>query len=172
MKNLFAILVFILFAGQVLVAQKVNTIVYDSRLEQEVLAGPCNRQALTEGEFGTYFNPEYNGYKPSEKYISNLKGNINSVSVVIVFGEWCGDSQEQVPRFMKIMDEAGMKASNIKLIAVNRDKDAVVEDISRYHIERVPTFIVFKDETESGRIVETPETRLEEDLWKIISKIN
>ena len=172
MKNLIVVLSFILLAGQALMAQKANTKVYDARLKQEVLAGPCNRQALTEGEFGTYFNPEYNDYKPSEQYINKLKEKINAVTIVVVFGEWCGDSQEQVPRFMKIMDAAGMKASNLKLIAVNRDKDAVIEDISPYHIERVPTFIVFNGDDELGRIVETPSTTLEEDLWKIINKNN
>lgn len=170
MKNLIVVLGFIFLLSQALIAQKVNSKVYDSRLDQEVLAGQCNRQGLTEGDFGSYFNPEYKAYNPSEKVINNLKQKINTVSIVVVFGEWCGDSQEQVPRFVKIMDEAGMQVSNLKFIAVNRDKDAVVVDIDKYKIERVPTFIVFKNHLELGRIVEIPATTLEEDLWEIINK--
>ncbi len=172
MKNLMTVLLFMLLTFQAAVAQNVNKRVYDSTLDQEVLAGLCNRQVLTKDEFGTYFNPEYKNYQPQTKFINKLKDKINTVSVVIVFGEWCGDSQEQVPRFFKIADEAKMDSSHLKLIAVNRNKDAVTEDISGYKIERVPTFIVFKGDTESGRIVETPSTTLEEDLWKIISKNN
>ncbi len=170
MKKLIAVLSFILLASQALMAQKINTKVYDARLEQEVLVGPCTRQALTSGEFGNYYNPEYKDYKPSEKLINKLKTKINDVSIVVVFGEWCGDSQEQVPRFMKIVDKAGMDSANISLVAVNRAKEAVVQDISEYNIERVPTFIVFNGDAEIGRIVETPYNSLEEDLWEILNK--
>ncbi len=170
MKKLIVVLLFILPFSGTSFAQKVNVTAYDSALNQKVLVGNCNRQALTSGEFGNYFNPEYKEYKPSEKLINELRTKINNVSIVVVFGEWCGDSQEQVPRFIKIMDEAGMDSSNITLIAVNRAKEAVVEDISMYNIERVPTFIVFKGDAEIGRIVETPYNSLEEDLWEILNK--
>lgn len=40
--------------------------------------------------------------------------------------------------------------------------------IQDQHIERVPTFIVYADGRELGRIVETPEGSLEEHLVKIL----
>ena len=36
-------------------------------------------------------------------------------------------------------------------------------------IQRVPTFIIYKNNIESGRIIETPKTSLEQDLVNILT---
>jgi len=170
MKNLFVFVLIMLFSYQVSEAQQVNQQIYDSTLNEDILTGPCTRDALLENDFGAIFKSEYKLYKPMKQVISELKEEVGSIDeIVIVFGVWCGDSQEQVPRFMKIVDQAGIPSGHLKIIAVNRKKDAVVEDISSYNIERVPTFIVYHNSEEIGRIVETPTETLEEDLLAIVN---
>ncbi len=83
-------------------------------------------------------------------------------------GTWCGDSKEWVPRFYKVMDQAGFNYRKMKLIAVDRNKKAGDLDISALHIERVPTFIFYKKKKELGRIIEVPYDLIEKDMLKII----
>jgi thiol-disulfide isomerase/thioredoxin len=149
-------------------AQTLNKMVYDTILEQKVMIDYCDRSGLETGEFGTYFLPEYKAYEANDSLVQLLKGKINDYQITIVFGSWCSDSQEQVPRFYKILDQAGYDENNLTVIAVNRGKHTEEADISGLDIERVPTFIVYKHGEEAGRIIETPENTLEEDLWKIV----
>ena len=73
-----------------------------------------------------------------------------------------------VPYFFRMLDLMQYDPSKVLLIAVNRDKKARDMDLSKYKIERVPTFIIYdKNENELGRIVETPRYSLEEDLLEI-----
>lgn len=171
MKNLFVFVLIMLFGYQVSEAQQVNQQLYDSTLNEDILTGPCTRDALSENDFGSIFKNEYKLYKPLKQVINELKEDADNIDeIVIVFGVWCGDSQEQVPHFMKVIDQAGISSEHLKIIAVNRKKDAVVEDISSYNIKRVPTFIVYENGKELGRIVETPAETLEEDLLAIVNK--
>ena len=149
-------------------AQTLNNMVYDSAVEQKVLIGYCDRTGLEAGEFGTYFLPEDEAYLVNDSLVKLLNKKIDEYKITVVFGSWCSDSQEQLPRFYKILDKTGYIDDRLTLIAVNREKQTEVVDINALNIERVPTFIVYKKGREIGRIVETPENTLEEDLWKII----
>jgi len=54
------------------------------------------------------------------------------------------------------------------MFAVDRDKKAGDCAIDYLKIELVPTIIFYKQDTEIGRIVESPQTSLEEDMVDII----
>ncbi len=170
MKKLIIVTLIMFLGYQGVLAQRYNQKIYDSKLKKNVLVGLCNRKALPEGEFGVYYKSEYERYQPSDQYINNLSEKITGVDIVIIYGEWCGDSKVQVPHFMKVIDKAGLPSVNLKIYAVNREKKAVITDLSDYNIQRVPTFIVYQDGVELGRIVETPKKTLEKDLWNIVKK--
>jgi thiol-disulfide isomerase/thioredoxin len=170
MKKIIIVALLMFLSWQGLYAQKLNQEVYDPALKRNVLVGACNRKAFLEGNFGIYYNSEYERYQPSELFINKLKEKINGVDIVVIYGEWCGDSKVQVPHFMKVIDKAGLPSVNLKIFAVNREKKAVITDLSKYNIERVPVFIVYQDGVELGRITETPKKTLEKDLWNIVKK--
>ncbi len=149
-------------------AQMLNNMIYDSAVEQKVLIDYCDRSGLETGDFGTYYTLEYNDYIVNDSLTRLIGQNINNYEITVVFGSWCSDSQEQVPRFYKILDKAGYNDAHLTIIAVNRGKQTTEANVSNLNIERVPTFIVYKKGKEIGRIVETPENTLEEDLWKIV----
>jgi thiol-disulfide isomerase/thioredoxin len=152
-------------------SQTYNAKIRDPKLNnQEVMIGYCNRAGLSADEFGVYFESQYDVYKPAEKYIEKLKEKINNVDIMIVFGSWCSDSKIQVGRFYKVLDEAGFKERQLKVIGVNRDKNALSVNIMDKDIERVPTFIVYQNGKELGRIIETPKKTLEKDLSKIVAR--
>ncbi len=171
MRKLVLSLIFLLFAVVQIYAQTVNDKAWDADLEENILVGLCDRDGLQEGEFGEIFDEEYNDYQLDKEVIDELRKTLhtlNNYQIVVVFGTWCGDSQREVPRFFKVLDEAGIKEDQVKIYAVNRRKEGVTVDLSKYHIEFVPTFIVLVDGKEKGRIVESPEDSLEKDLLSIV----
>lgn len=159
------------FIWQDISAQNLNTQIKDPDLDyQVILVGKCNRDGLKEDVYGAYFNSQYELYVPAKKYTDKLKEKLNLVDIVVVFGTWCSDSKIQVPRFFKVLDASGNKDKNVTIIAVNRQKNALTMNTEYLDIKRVPTFIVFQDGKELGRIVETPKKSLEKDLLKIVNK--
>ena len=85
-------------------------------------------------------------------------------------GTWCSDSRREVPRFYKILDSLNFPSAKVKLIMVDRKKEAAGIDISPFNIELVPTMIFYNDGLEDGRIIETPKETLEKDLEEILVK--
>ena len=65
----------------------------------------------------------------------------------------------------------GYNTKNITLIGVNSDKNALSVNVENFNIKLVPTFIIYQKDNELGRIVESPNKSLEEDLWKIVKKV-
>ena len=152
-----------------LFAQEVNTIISDTTIKQEVLVGYCNRDGLKQGDFASFYFEEYENYEPDLTVINELAKAIEDCQITIVMATWCGDSKDQVPRFYKLLDALNYKDQNITLICVDRSKNAHLVDISNLSIELVPTFIVFINGKEKGRIIETPINTLEDDLLQIVS---
>jgi thiol-disulfide isomerase/thioredoxin len=151
-------------------AQQSNKVTTDEQSGKEILIGQCDRQAFTNPAFADAYNEGYKNYMPDEEVIKKIKKEKKNVQVVIVMGSWCGDSKTQVPHFYKIIDQAGIKDSDVSLICVDREKNGGDVDVSSYDIQRVPTFIFYKDGREIGRIVESPSTSsLEKDLLLIFS---
>ncbi|MEE4258804.1 MAG: thioredoxin family protein [Bacteroidales bacterium] len=149
-------------------SQTMNKMVHDTTVDQKVLIDYCDRTGLESGEFGEYYLLEYEDYQINDSLLNLIRKKIKKFDITIVFGSWCSDSEQQVPHFYKILDQSGYDDDQLKIIAVNRQKKAKEVQIEDLQIELVPTFIIYKNGTEIGRIVETPNETLEEDLWQII----
>ena len=139
-------------------------------LEFDFTVGKCERIELQKGEFGSYFFEEYRNYQPDRDLLENIKNKIFNYSITIVLGTWCYDSQQQVPRFIKILDLIDYNTNYLEIICVDKEKKAGDIDISTLNIERVPTFIYYKDDIEVGRIIETPSNSLVIDTYNILNK--
>jgi thiol-disulfide isomerase/thioredoxin len=159
-----------LIVGSQLLAQELNQIVVDEKLNNDVLIGMCDRNAFESEVFAGDFNTGYSEYQPDATIIKQLKKMKKGLEIVIVMASWCGDSKEQVPRFYKILDEIDFKDSDLTLIAVDGEKTAGEVDISALGIERVPTFLFYKEGREIGKIVESPTgSSLERDMLLILT---
>jgi hypothetical protein len=151
-------------------AQEMNRKLIDPTLNEEILIDYCNRAGLKTGEFGEMYRMYYPIYKPDREVISKLKQRKSGLGVIIVLGTWCSDSQEQVPKFLKVWDKVYFLGSDLTIIAVNKEKKGDQVDISKYDIQRVPTFIFTRNGKEIGRIIETPIRTLEEDMLLIVGE--
>jgi len=157
-----------LIAGYSAQSQDLNKSKKDDRTGQDILYGYCNREGLQSGDFGKIFQSEYQDYKPEKKLIKKFKKKKPGLFIVIVLGTWCPDSQEHVPHFFKILDEAGIPDKSVRVIGVDGYKKCDGVGLERYKIKKVPTFIFFRQEKELGRIIEHPEGSLEEDILGIL----
>lgn len=167
MKTKFLILLFLIPA--LMFGQKFNKKDIDPKKGNEILIGNCTREGFStiKSDFDSAFKAEYSLYSTEKPLLPILKEQIQGIKIVVVFGTWCGDSKEWLPRFMKVMDEINFPMKNIKLIGVDRDKKAGKLDISDLKIERVPTFIFYRDRKELGRIIEVPADILEKEILNI-----
>jgi len=92
----------------------------------------------------------------------------DGVKVLVFFGGWCSDSKREVPRFLKVADAAGFPPGAIKFYALDRTKKSSDGLTDQFRIERVPTFIFMKEGSEIGRIVESPDVGMEQDMIAIL----
>jgi len=112
----------------------------------------------------------YTEYKLEDAYIETLLSRIgDKLSIEVYMAFWCGDSKENVPVFLKIIDQIDPNRIKINYYSVDRkptrDVKYFVEDLK---VERVPTFIFYWDGQEIGRIIEQPKLSMIEDFLEII----
>ncbi|MEI8202752.1 MAG: thioredoxin family protein [Bacteroidota bacterium] len=174
MKSIISAKLFVLLCSIIvstnIMAQQMNQKDVDTKTQQEILSGNCNRSGLLNGEFSVFYQKEYADYALDSSTIERLKNYSDKFNVSIVMATWCDDSREQVPRFLKILDEMHFSENKLSLICVNRDKKSKFTNIDTLKVEKVPTFIIYKNNVEAGRIIETPKQTLEKDLFEILKK--
>ncbi|MCP4552097.1 MAG: thioredoxin family protein [Bacteroidetes bacterium] len=166
-KNLFTVILFSLFVSSIF-SQDLNKIIFDQRAGKNILIDYCNRSGLGLIDFGRAYTAGYDNYNTESATISELKPLLKDVTIQMVLGTWCYDSKLQVPKFMKMLDETQFADSNLTIVAVNRMKKTNNANIDDLKINYVPTFIVYRNKKEIGRIVEKPKKTLEQDLLKIV----
>ncbi|HWN41637.1 MAG TPA: thioredoxin family protein [Thermoanaerobaculia bacterium] len=91
--------------------------------------------------------------------------------VTVFLGTWCGDSRREVPRFWKALDFAGGTdlPFTIHYIGVDRQKKEPSAPVTNNNILYVPTFIVYREGREVGRIVEESPHGIEKDLLSLLT---
>jgi len=136
---------------------------------EEVLLGKVGRASIL--EISPEWRKEFDTYAPARADLDTLAGLSRKAHLDVYFGSWCGDSRRQVPRFLKILDQAAPRRMRVRFYALDRSKKEPARLIEGMGIERVPTFILSVGGREVGRVVETPRTTLEHDLSLLIDRI-
>lgn len=145
-----------------------------------VYLGEITREDFEEN-LNHWFGEDFD-YAPDETVMNELLPLIHDVKITCILGTWCSDSQREIPRLWKILDELEYPASELTMLAVGSSRftrdmpiapevfDWSVDVKSFYNVERVATIIVTRDGKELGRIVEIPQDTLEKDLLAILKK--
>jgi tetratricopeptide (TPR) repeat protein len=142
--------------------------------KNRILIGTCNKDSLKTEHFAKWYTAGYESYQPNAVTLASLKKMNNSdISIELFFGTWCGDSKREVPRFLKLLDHVSFPDKRLKLIALG-GSDSLVKQSPQHEeagkgIFRVPTFIIYKNGVELGRINEYPVYSLEKDLLALLS---
>ena len=152
-------------------AQELNKKMQDTYRNKEIMINNCTRESVCNfPEFKTMYDAMYDSYTPDAATMTALKPLMQGVKITIVMGTWCGDSKLQVPHFYKMTDQLGITEQEMTLICVDGQKKAENGLIDNMNIDRVPTFIFYKEGQEIGRIVESPKDTLEKDALELFSK--
>jgi hypothetical protein len=115
----------------------------------------------------------YKDFQVDEGLVEALASKLDGeLKVDVYFGFWCSDSKDNVPPFLKIMDV--LESFNNKVMTVNYytvERKPTKETkyyVEEFKVERVPTFIFYREGKEIGRIVENPKNSLIEDMMNIL----
>ena len=153
------------------VTEEVQDHVWDFRDATTWILGDFSPARLLDPPHSTWYLGEFTNYVPDKEIMEELKKtDISDYSITIVLGTWCPDSRREVPRFMKIADLWGFPDDKIRFLGVDINKIAPLADYPALGIERVPTFIFYKNNSEVGRIIEVPVTSLEQDTRDILRR--
>ena len=115
---------------------------------------------------------DYDLYQPDQVIVEELSAFKHEYRVVCVLGIWCPDSRDGVPTFLKALDAANLTKVEIVLFGVDRKKEDPLNSAGKYDIERVPTFVIYHEDEEIGRMIEFPELTFESDFLNMISATN
>ena len=130
------------------------------------LVGPTGREAILERV--PAWQDLIAAYQPKPEALDKLRGLSREVRVEVYFGSWCSDSMAHVSAFFKVLDLADTPLLQPVYFGVPEAKDKRAPYVEGKDIRKLPTFIIFVDGREVGRIVETPKRTVEEDLVRIL----
>jgi thiol-disulfide isomerase/thioredoxin len=128
---------------------------------------------LSHYPYSTWYLKGIDDYQIKTEAINKLlEINKDDLSIKIVMGTWCPDSRREVPRFMRVIDAWHFPAEKLIFIGVDDAKQSPVGEYAGLNIQRVPTFILYKNNIEAGRIIENPKASLEQDMVDILAGMN
>ena len=163
------IIALFVFVALPLFAQDYKVLI-DEKKNEPMLVGIITKNLLADDStFGIWFKEHYDGYILHEGTVEKISSDFTGLNIILVMGTWCGDSKEFVPSFYKLIDRISFPEQSIKLIAIDRKKMGLLNETEGLNIEKVPTFIFYKNGIEIGRIIESPEKSIEKDFLKILN---
>jgi thiol-disulfide isomerase/thioredoxin len=135
------------------------------------LLGYFNLSQLSREPYSVWYVKGFDEYMPGSEALNKLLDIDNTgLSIKIVLGTWCPDSRREVPRFMKVLDIWQFPVEKLTFIGVDNGKLSPVGEYNQLDIQRVPTFIIYKNNIEAGRIIENPVASLEQDMVNILTR--
>jgi thiol-disulfide isomerase/thioredoxin len=149
--------------------QQVNQIRFDEMAKQNILYGYATVEAFENELFSKWYSNEYVNYQVNGEIAEQIAPYTQGVTIKVVLGTWCGDSKREVPRFIKVLRHIDYNMENITIIGVDRHKVCPEANVNKGFVDYVPTFIIYRNNEEIGRIIERPIETLEKDILSIVS---
>jgi thiol-disulfide isomerase/thioredoxin len=109
-------------------------------------------------------------YAPRPEAVDRLRAVTCEVIVEVVLGTWCSDSKSHVSKFLKVLEVTDNPLIRATYIGVPKDKTKRSPYLQGRDIVKIPTFLIYVDGVEKGRIIESPVKTVEQDLADIIEK--
>jgi len=154
----------LLFLNTICLAQSADDII-----------GKTSKEEILNSNHKSWFIESYKSFKPKTEHLKQIKTLLSTYDydIDVYFGTWCTDSQREVPRLIKILEQSQFNFDKLTLIGVNTNKD--IPDVStkkqkQLNITNVPTIIVYHNGKEVNRFVEYAQKSLEKDLIKILAQ--
>ena len=140
-------------------------------LNYNLTDGEIDKDYLFNSKNTKWFPKNYDSYKSDIFLSENNFDNIDNFIIELYMGITCHDSEREIPRLIKILDEINFPDNQLNIFLLKRDKTSDYEYEKGKNITNTPTIIFYKDSIEINRIVEFPIETLERDIYKIINEI-
>ena len=135
------------------------------------ILGYFKREQLYRTPHCEWYLTGYDSYNPDTLVVKKLTAlGADNIAIKVVMGTWCPDSRREVPRFLHILDLWKFPPERVTFIGVDDANKSPVGEYEGLVIQRVPTFIFYKNNIEAGRIIENPATSLEQDIVNILTR--
>ncbi len=137
-----------------------------------VSAGGQTAEEITKEKIlaaGKDWQVKYDQYQPDPGMVDAVKSKVGSgLRVDVYLGLWCPDSLNNVPQFIKIVDQLGVGVT-VRYFSLSKKADKAIKYfVEEPKVERVPTFIFYRGDKEIGQIVENPKAGMIEDFMDIV----
>lgn len=136
---------------------------------QTDVVGEISLEEFKATEHAQWFERYYNAYQPNQKVVEELSTTLKNKDFTIeaYFGTWCPDSRRELPRLVKLLDDAGWDTNQLILVGVDRSKkipNLEKEEKKRIALKMIPTFIFNLNNKEVNRFVEYAVETIEKDV--------
>ena len=159
MKNYLLAIIFIFFNS------------CNNNTSNDVIDGQVEKNYLFKSSNTKWFPKNYELYETDIFLSENNFSNLDNYRIELYMGVKCHDSEREVPRLIKILNELKFSDDKLKIYLLKRDKTSDSGFEKGKNITNTPTIIFYKDSIEINRIVEFPIETLERDIYKIINDI-
>jgi thiol-disulfide isomerase/thioredoxin len=137
--------------------------------EEIVLTGEYRFEELYNNSKLPWFQSNFIQYNYNPLTVQQLhKYSDTEIRFVVFGGTWCEDTQNLIPRFYKVVTDAGFQEQNYSLYLLNRQKKSPSGQEEGLNILKLPTIIVYRNGQEIGRIIEVVTRNIEADLLDIL----
>lgn len=102
--------------------------------------------------------------------IEQLNAMPDNISIKVFFGQWCHDSQRELPRIIELSSQLDAEKFNFWYYALNTQKSDPKGLAKAHKIRRTPTMIIYRDGEEVGRILEFPRKNWPADIIRKLNK--
>ena len=109
------------------------------------------------------FAQSYQQFTPEKQDTFNMT-KLKGMDFIVFFGLWCHDSQREVSRLIKLLENSGHDLKHLKLVAIDTQKTMPTEYASRFDVKFTPTIFVLKDGQTLAKVIEKPKQSLAKDI--------
>lgn len=134
--------------------------------QDEYMSGPVTESQIREVKI---FDLYAQRYEPDREIIQKLHLVQDSIFIDVFMGTWCHDSKREVPALFKVMELIDNPRISANYTALEYKRRGPKDVIQQNNIKRTPTFIIYKNGKQIGRIIEEVTISMEADLFNIIS---
>lgn len=136
--------------------------------DETILMGKINRANLLATSYTQWFKEEYDFYRVPEDWTTDLKNNMDGVTLKLFMGTWCEDTQRELGGMYRLLDALDFDDNTLEMFALSEYKESPEGIEKEYNITNIPTLIFYKNGVEMNRFVELPVETLAIDLKKIL----
>lgn len=149
-------------------AQKKYDVSVDKDDSSVIYNGVCTFGDLNSEKTFDWFKEGAAHYKPDATAIAYLNKNLPGYEIITFMGTWCDDSHNIVPKLYTVLQQCNYPMEGYTMFGVDKQKTTKNSEHLKYKITNVPTIILLKDHQEVGRITESVNKSVEEDMVAIL----